>query len=63
MFVTEPFEFDQEYSRALIKPLHDRLEVRFVSAGTLIRMKSAVGRPQDHLDIENVRVIGSDDDG
>jgi hypothetical protein len=49
MCVTEPFDFDEEYARALIKPLHDRIEVRFVSAGALIRMKSAVCRPQDHL--------------
>ena len=62
MFVTEPFDFDEEYSRALIKPLHDQIEVRFVSAGTLIRMKSAVGRPQDQLDVENLRIIESDDD-
>jgi hypothetical protein len=62
MCVTEPFDFDEEYARALIKPLHDRIEVRFVSAGALIRMKSAVGRPQDHLDVENPRIIESDDD-
>ena len=62
MFVTEPFDFDEEYSRALIKPLHDQIEVRFVSAATLIRMKSAVGRPQDQLDVENLRIIENDDD-
>jgi len=56
------FDFDQEYHRALIKPLHERIEVRFVSAGTLIRMKSAAGRPQDHLDIESLRIIERNDD-
>lgn len=61
MFVTEPFDFEQEYPRALLKLLHDRIEVRFVSAGTLIRMKSEAGRPQDNLDIENLRIIESDD--
>lgn len=31
IFVTEPFGFDEEYSRAVIKPLLDDLPVRFVS--------------------------------
>lgn len=63
MFVTEPFDFEHEYSQALLKRLHERIDVRFVSAGTLIRMKTAAGRPQDHLDVENLRIIENDDDG
>ena len=46
VFVAEPFEFDEEYRRALIKPL-GLLEVRFVSIPTLIRMKEAADRPKD----------------
>jgi len=60
--VTEPFDFEQEYCRALIKPLHGRIDVRFVSAGTLVCMKSAAVRPQDHLDVGNLPIIESDDD-
>jgi hypothetical protein len=37
--VTEPFTFDEEYTRALVAPLHDKLSIRFVSLATLIRMK------------------------
>jgi hypothetical protein len=62
MFVTEPFDFEQEYSQALVKRLHDRIDVRFVSVGTLIRMKSAAGRRQDHRDVENLRILEGNDD-
>jgi len=55
VFVTEPFSFEEEYARALVKPLHDRLAIRFVSLPTLIRMKEEAGRPQDRTDIEQLR--------
>jgi hypothetical protein len=54
MFVTEPFPFEQEYSRALVKTLHSSTPIRFVSIPTLIRMKEAAGRPQDKIDIEHL---------
>lgn len=56
VFVTEPFAFDEEYTRALAKPL-GTMEVRFVSIPTLIRMKEAADRPQDRIDIEYLRKI------
>lgn len=55
VFVSEPFEFNDEYQRALAKPLHEALPIRFVSLPTLIRMKREAGRPQDLLDIEQLR--------
>jgi hypothetical protein len=55
MFVTEPFDFENEYGRALVKPL-GRIEVRFVSIQTLIRMKEAANRAQDRIDIEYLRM-------
>lgn len=51
VFVTEPFDFDAEYDRALVKPL-GAIAVRFVSIPTLIRMKEVAGRPQDRIDID-----------
>jgi len=54
MFVREPFDFDEEFGRALIKPLGPT-PVRFVSIAALIRMKEAAGRPQDRIDIELLR--------
>jgi hypothetical protein len=54
VFVIEPFDFDAEYSRALVKELYGTVAVRFVSLHTLIAMKTAVGRPQDLLDLEHL---------
>lgn len=55
MFVTEPFSFDEEWTRALVKPLGP-VPVRFVSIPTLIRMKELAGRPQDTIDIDQLRM-------
>ncbi len=63
IFVTEPFPFEEEYQRALIKPLYGEIEVRFVTIPTLIRMKQLANRPQDHIDIENLRRIQEDNNG
>jgi hypothetical protein len=63
MFVTEPFPFDDEYDRALVKPLHGSFDVRFVSMSTLIRMKEAAGRTQDLIDIQNLKLKAIDDAG
>lgn len=54
MFVHEPFDFEDEYRRSLNKPL-GRIEVRFVTIPTLIRMKEAADRPQDRIDIEYLK--------
>ena len=62
LFVTEPFAFDREYERALIKPLGPTA-VRFVTIPTLIRMKEAAGRPQDRIDIEHLRMRLEDNAG
>jgi hypothetical protein len=56
MFVDEPFAFQGEYDRALVKPLHATIPVRFVSLRTLIEMKQQAGRPQDLLDIAQLRM-------
>ncbi len=61
VFVTEPFPFEEEYGRALVKPLHGTIDVRFVCIPTLIRMKEAAGRPQDRIDVEHLRMRLEDD--
>lgn len=61
LFVQEPFPFDQEHARALVKPLYGSIEVRFVSIPTLIHMKEAAGREQDRIDIEHLRMRLEDD--
>ncbi len=61
--MTEPFAFEEEYARALIAPLHDKLSIRFVSLDTLIRMKEAANRPQDRADVEQLRARKDNDAG
>ena len=56
VFVTEPFDFDEEYARALVKPLGS-VQVRFVPIPALIRMKEIAGRPQDKIDVEYLRKL------
>ncbi len=56
IFVQEPFPFDAEYAKALVKPLYGTIDVRFVSIPTLIAMKEAAGREQDRIDIEHLRM-------
>jgi hypothetical protein len=59
IFVEHPFDFSREHPKALIKPLATAGDVPFVSLDTLIEMKTAAGRAQDHADIENLR-LGKD---
>jgi len=61
IFVGEPFPFEDEYAKALIKPLYGVIDVRFVSIATLIAMKEAAGREQDRIDIEHLRMRSEDD--
>ncbi len=63
IFVTEPFPFEAEYQHALVKPLYREVEVRFVSIPTLISMKEVAGRPQDRIDIDNLRRLQEEGDG
>jgi hypothetical protein len=60
-FATEPFAFEEEYSEALVKPLHRSIIVRFVSIPALIRMKEAADRPRDRNDVEHLRMRLEDD--
>ena len=56
LFVSEPFPFDEEYDRALVKPLYEDIDVHFVSIPTLIEMKQMAGHEQDLIDIEHLRM-------
>lgn len=57
LFVTEPFEFDVEFEKAMIGEIAPELEVRVVSLQTLIEMKEATGRARDRDDAEHLREI------
>jgi len=56
VFVTDPFGFEDEFSKSLVKTLGG-VAVRFVSVPTLIRMKELAGRPQDKTDIHYLRTV------
>lgn len=57
VFVREPFAFDEEYARAVLKEFTGVGPVRIVSLRTLIDMKQKSGRPEDLIDSENLRLL------
>jgi hypothetical protein len=61
LFVSEPFDFDDEYRNALVGDILPDTPIRFVSLATLIRMKESVGRPKDLEDIRQLRLLTRSD--
>jgi hypothetical protein len=57
IFVIEPFDFDAEYKIALLETLSSKNPVRFVSIGTLIKLKTKANRAEDKIDIKNLKAI------
>ncbi|RPI45626.1 MAG: hypothetical protein EHM59_09625 [Betaproteobacteria bacterium] len=57
IFVTEPFDFQQEYANAMTSEIAPGCAVRFVAIQTLITMKTVAGRPKDLDDVEHLRLI------
>jgi hypothetical protein len=57
IFVSDPFDFDAEYARALQAELSPGTVVRFVSIPTLIAMKELANRARDRDDIEHLQMI------
>ena len=62
LFVTEPFDFDAEYSSALVGEFAPGLSVRFVRMEALIKMKEATGREKDQQDVRQLRKLSEGDD-
>ena len=60
LFVTEPFDFNAEYDRALVGDILPDLPARFVCLETLLRMKESAGRPKDLEDIRQLRLLAGD---
>jgi hypothetical protein len=50
LFVSEPFDFDAVYARALRVPL-ERVEATVIALEDLIALKRDVGRPRDQEDV------------
>ncbi len=57
LLVSEPFDFDLEYDRALIGEIKPGLNARFVCLDTLIRMKEAADRESDREDVRQLRLM------
>ena len=57
IFVSEPFEFDEEYNHCIEGELLPGLTTRFVSIPTLIKMKEIANRARDIDDIQHLRWI------
>lgn len=66
VFVIEPFDFDEEYRRALSDvieiPGQESVLARYVAIPALIAMKEAVARPLDLDDINHLRWIQEERD-
>ena len=56
LFVSEPFDFDAVYARALRVPL-EKTEVTVIALEDLIALKRGVGRPRDLEDIAALKSL------
>ena len=57
IFVSEPFDFADEYNLSPEVQLDDDLSVRLVSIPTLIEMKKRAGRDRDKDDVQHLMCI------
>lgn len=57
IFVAEPFDFNAEYTNALIEEFIPGYNVRFVRIETLLQMKQLAGREKDMEDIRQLRIL------
>lgn len=62
IFVTEPFDFDAEYGRAVWKQINPDVSVPIVSVKQLLDMKRAAARPQDLADIAELSILERTDE-
>lgn len=60
LFVSEPFDFEAEYRRALLADIAPGVQMRFVRLRTLIDMKETAGRPLDLDDARHLRWIAEE---
>lgn len=54
VFVTEPFDFDYEYERAVWRNISPETSIPFLRLEQLIAMKRSAARPQDLADIDRL---------
>lgn len=54
IFIYEPFDFAEEYARAVPMEICSGVTAPIIALDTLLRMKREAGRPQDLIDIEEL---------
>jgi hypothetical protein len=57
MMISEPFDFDLEYDRALVGEIAKGVSARFVCLETLIRMKEDTDQERDREDVRQLRLL------
>jgi len=57
IFVSEPFDFVEEYAKAETREISPGLSVRIVTLGTLFEMKHAAGHPKNLADIDELSLL------
>lgn len=57
VFVTEPFDFEEEYQHALVEDIAPGVPMHIVRLATLLRLKRESGRPQDIADIAELELL------
>ena len=62
VFAHAPFNFDEEYAKAMCEEVQDGVPVPFVALQTLIGMKEEAGRTKDLDDVESLRLLAAEAD-
>jgi hypothetical protein len=57
LFITEPFDFEEEYRCAFVQEFAPGLPIRIVRLESLLRMKAEAGRGQDLADIDELNIL------
>lgn len=57
VFVSEPFDFEGEYSQAWLHEIGAGQTVRVLRLDALLAMKRAAGRPQDLADVDELHLL------
>jgi hypothetical protein len=64
VFVTEPFDFEEEYRLALVEQVAPGVPVRVLRLAALMELKRQAGRPHDLIDIAELKLLhGESEDG
>jgi hypothetical protein len=57
LFITEPFDFEEEYNHALLQESSPGLTARILRLDSLLRMKAEAGRGQDLADVDELNLL------